>query len=126
LEKGNGIGFIPNHSEKTESSEWIQPVSAIFPGGEKRRQNHFSCITFPERVRRFIQWTKLNYGEKKVAVTGIWPWNILRNKSRYDRHALIGNREAKEVFKLTKDMIQILDKALETDSDSTMNPTHDR
>jgi len=41
----------------------------------------------------------------------------LRNKSRYDRHALIGNTEAKEVFKLTKDMIRILDKALETDSD---------
>ena len=40
----------------------------------------------------------------------------LRNKSRYDRHALIGSTEAKEVFKLTKDMIRILDKALETDS----------
>jgi uncharacterized protein (UPF0332 family) len=41
----------------------------------------------------------------------------VRNKSRYDRHALIGSREAKEVFKLTEDMIQILDKALETDPD---------
>jgi len=41
----------------------------------------------------------------------------LRNKSRYDRHARIGSKEAKEVFKLTQDMIRILDKALETDSD---------
>jgi uncharacterized protein (UPF0332 family)/predicted nucleotidyltransferase len=39
----------------------------------------------------------------------------LKNKSRYDRHALIGSKEAKEVFKLTKDMIRILDKALEED-----------
>ena len=41
----------------------------------------------------------------------------LRNKSRYDRHALIGSTEAKDVLKLTEDMIRILDKTLETDSD---------
>jgi uncharacterized protein (UPF0332 family) len=41
----------------------------------------------------------------------------LRNKSRDDRHALIGSTESKEVFKLTQDMIRMLDKALETDSD---------
>jgi len=40
----------------------------------------------------------------------------LRNKSRYDRHALIGSTEAKEVFNLSQEMIRILDKALETDS----------
>ena len=40
----------------------------------------------------------------------------LRNKSRYDRHALIGNKEAKEVLKLTKVMIQKLEKELETES----------
>ena len=68
-------------------------------------------------MRRFIPWTKLKFGEKRAAVTGIWAWNTLRNKSRYDRHALIGSKEAKEVFKLTKDMIRILDKALEEDPD---------
>jgi uncharacterized protein (UPF0332 family)/predicted nucleotidyltransferase len=40
----------------------------------------------------------------------------LRNKSRYDRHTLIGSKEAKEVFKLAQDMIRLLDKALETES----------
>jgi uncharacterized protein (UPF0332 family)/predicted nucleotidyltransferase len=38
----------------------------------------------------------------------------LRNKSRYDRHALIGNKEAKEVLKLATAMIQIIEKELET------------
>ena len=37
----------------------------------------------------------------------------LRNKSRYDHHALIGNKEAKEVLKLTEDMIKLLDKELD-------------
>jgi uncharacterized protein (UPF0332 family)/predicted nucleotidyltransferase len=41
----------------------------------------------------------------------------LRNKSRYDRHAMIGSKEAKEVLKLTKDMMKILDKALEAESE---------
>ena len=41
----------------------------------------------------------------------------LRRSSRYDHHAPDGRHEAKEVFKLTQDMIRMLDKALETDSD---------
>jgi uncharacterized protein (UPF0332 family) len=41
----------------------------------------------------------------------------LRNKSRYDRHALIGSKEANEVIELASGMIRILDKALESESD---------
>jgi uncharacterized protein (UPF0332 family)/predicted nucleotidyltransferase len=40
----------------------------------------------------------------------------LRNKSRYDNHALIGNKEAKEVLKLAKAILRILEKELETES----------
>lgn len=37
----------------------------------------------------------------------------LRNKSRYDRHALIGSKEAKEVLKLTEDLVKLIDRELE-------------
>ena len=40
----------------------------------------------------------------------------LRNKSRYDRHAVIGGKEAKDVLSLTDDLIRLLDQALEADS----------
>ncbi len=36
----------------------------------------------------------------------------LRNKSRYDRHAMIGAKEAQDVRKLAEEMIQILDDEL--------------
>jgi uncharacterized protein (UPF0332 family) len=68
----------------------------------------------------------IKFGEIYIIKEGLVERNVgramnkalaLRNKSRYDRHALIGSTEAKEVFKLTEEMIRILDKALETDSD---------
>jgi len=68
----------------------------------------------------------IKFGEIYIIKEGLVERNVgramnkalaLRNKSRYDRHALIGSTEAKEVFKLTEDMIRILDKALETESD---------
>ncbi len=41
----------------------------------------------------------------------------LRNKSRYDRHAMIGNKEANEVIRLTNEMIRLLDNELASISD---------
>jgi uncharacterized protein (UPF0332 family)/predicted nucleotidyltransferase len=41
----------------------------------------------------------------------------LRNKSRYDRHAMIGTKEVNEVIQLTNNMIRLLDSALESNSE---------
>jgi hypothetical protein len=41
----------------------------------------------------------------------------IRNKSRYDRHAIIGPKEVEEVRNLAEEMTRILDKELSETAD---------